>query len=112
MIANLDISGAPRVGASLTAAVALAVGCLFLPAAAAGGSWRHDSVWDDGNAEFCAYEVPLIRNPPLLSVPNGTFSSIHALSLSFVDVFLSRRLHEILFQSHSVHFPHFELSLR
>ncbi|MFQ5600118.1 MAG: hypothetical protein ACE5G2_06150 [Candidatus Krumholzibacteriia bacterium] len=31
------------------------------PASARGGTpdatWRHDPIWDDGNAEFCAYEV-------------------------------------------------------
>ncbi|MFQ5525322.1 MAG: hypothetical protein ACE5GX_03595 [Thermoanaerobaculia bacterium] len=26
-------------------------------AAVAAAEWRHDAVWDDGNAEFCAYEI-------------------------------------------------------
>lgn len=33
----------------------------WAPASAAepqrAGAWRHDRVWDDGNAEFCAYEI-------------------------------------------------------
>jgi hypothetical protein len=30
-------------------------------AAAAAGAWRRDRLWDDGNAEFCAYEVTWAR---------------------------------------------------
>ena len=43
------------------ALVTLAVAALSSAAAAAppsaAGAWRHDPLWDDGNAELCAYEV-------------------------------------------------------
>ena len=35
----------------------IAVTCGPLLPAAAEGAWRQSAVWDDGNAEFCAYEV-------------------------------------------------------
>lgn len=42
---------------ALAAALALAAGLCAAPVAARGGAWRQDPVWDDGNAELCAYEV-------------------------------------------------------
>lgn len=43
----------------LLAVVAVAVSAVVAGAAEAAGSgaWRADAVWDDGNAEFCAYEI-------------------------------------------------------
>jgi hypothetical protein len=38
------------------AAILLAVAAA-VPAASADGDWRRDAGWDDGNAEFCAYEL-------------------------------------------------------
>jgi hypothetical protein len=39
--------------------------CLAVAAARAGSAppptWRHDALWDDGNAEFCAYDVTWAR---------------------------------------------------
>jgi len=42
----------------LVAAFALAMACRT---DAAAKSWRHDPIWDDGRAEFCAYEVTWAR---------------------------------------------------
>ncbi len=39
------------------AAVAALLAAAVTAPAAAGASWRADPLWDDGNAEFCAYEV-------------------------------------------------------
>ncbi|MFQ5351284.1 MAG: hypothetical protein ACE5EG_12655, partial [Thermoanaerobaculia bacterium] len=49
-------TAARRAGALLLAAIA-AAGAAPPPADAIAGAWRRDTVWDDGNAEFCAYEL-------------------------------------------------------
>lgn len=41
--------------------VLVAAGCGAVPPAGGGASWRSSSVWDDGNAEFCTYEVTWAR---------------------------------------------------
>jgi hypothetical protein len=55
-----------RAAAHFAALVPLAVGAAppgpgTGASAAAASSWRSDPVWDDGNAEFCAYEVTWAR---------------------------------------------------
>jgi len=52
-----SLTAGRRAGAFLVVVMA-AVACAAPPAAvAAAGAWRQSAVWDDGNAEFCAYEV-------------------------------------------------------
>ncbi len=43
------------------AALLLLSATVTTAASTAPASWRHDALWDDGNAEFCAYEVTWAR---------------------------------------------------
>lgn len=49
-----------RLGAALLATV-LTIGCGGEPPPQTASSWRHDSLWDDGLAEFATYEVTWSR---------------------------------------------------
>ena len=57
-----------RLAAGLVLAAATAAACgPAAPAGATGGGWRADPIWDDGNAEFCAYELDWPRYGELFS---------------------------------------------
>jgi len=57
MIEESKMTVASRVSAFLLAGIAVAACAAPPPAGAAAGGWRQDAVWDDGNAEFCVYEL-------------------------------------------------------